>query len=268
MAAQDKEDELDPVDQLIAAADDSADKARPLDFVRAKVRALKQENKKLRERVADLEQTLSIVQTAQEWSAGKGMTPEQIEKMKEIKALLEQAKKAKEELNNFSNVGRAAMYDKLRSTKFQLKKEREEKLQMKARLVHVFDHARQIRDQHQELVQKHQLDQEHWHEIVRNMKERHKRTLQKLHGEGAALAADRQEQYSQFGEQVMQDLTALQQHLREVKQETVGDVLIQGVGVDEDPGFTIAETGEEVSGEEDPDGEEDDPRGDDAQPPS
>ena len=74
---------------------------RPLDFVRAKVSELKKENKKLKDRrpsvlaasvaachfsdgeahsfiaylhgrVADLEQTLSIVQTAQEWTLGKG----------------------------------------------------------------------------------------------------------------------------------------------------------------------------------------------------
>merc|ERR1719230_512016 len=131
------EDMSDPVDVLLAMTEDPArGKARTLDFVRVKFKTLKSENKRLRDRVADLEQTLSIVQTAQEWTVGKGMTPEQAEKMREIKSLLEQAKQARADMQNFSTNSKAALYEKLRSTKIQLKKEREEKAQMKERLLH------------------------------------------------------------------------------------------------------------------------------------
>merc|ERR1740117_759287 len=72
--------------------DNQRGQKRTLDFVRIKFKEIKSENKRLRERVSDLEQTLSIVQTAQEWTMGKGMTQEQADKMREIKGLLEQAK--------------------------------------------------------------------------------------------------------------------------------------------------------------------------------
>merc|ERR1711904_611594 len=107
-----------------------------LDFVRQKFKTVKSENRRLRERVADLEQTLSIVQTAQEWTTGKGMTQEQAEKMREIKLLLEQAKQARVDMHNFSQNSKAAMYEKLRATKVSLRKEREEKGEMKERLLH------------------------------------------------------------------------------------------------------------------------------------
>merc|ERR1719401_2137733 len=88
------EDMRDPVDMLLAMTEDpTKGQARPLDFVRSKFKDMKSENKRLRERVTDLEQTLSIVQTAQEWTLGKGMTQEQAEKMREIKALLEQVRR-------------------------------------------------------------------------------------------------------------------------------------------------------------------------------
>eukprot|EP00913_Durusdinium_trenchii_P016881 g15871.t1 len=127
-------DPPDPVDLLIAHthADQAVNLgARPLDFVRAKMSELKKENSKLKSRVADLEQTLSIVQTAQEWTMGKGMTQEQAARMQEIKALLEQAKKAREEMQNFSSASRAALYEKLRTCKAMLRRERQEKLEMK-----------------------------------------------------------------------------------------------------------------------------------------
>merc|ERR1719476_716102 len=98
-------DPPDPLDLLIAHTEDVGPRGpRPLDFVRAKFAELKRDNKRLRDRVADLEQTLSIVQTAQEWTVGKGMTPEQ-------------AKKAREDLQNFSGSSRQALYEKLRACK-------------------------------------------------------------------------------------------------------------------------------------------------------
>merc|ERR1719421_1808235 len=146
------EDMSDPVDVLLAMTDDPLrGKPRTLDFVRVKFKDMKTENKRLRERVADLEQTLSIVQTAQEWTMGKGMTPEQAEKMREIKNLLEQAKQARAEMQNFSTNSKAALYERLRSTKIQLKKEREEKREMKERLLHAFSRARDLKDHHAQM---------------------------------------------------------------------------------------------------------------------
>lgn len=220
----------DPVDALLAHQEEQSgpgSKGRPLDFVRLKMRSLKQENKKLRDRVQDLEQTLSIVQTAQEWTLGKGMTQEQSEKMKEIKHLLEQAKKAREDMHNFSNVGRAALYEKLRSTKLQLKKEREDKAEMRQRLVHAFEHARLIKEQHKQVSEQQLSDRQQFQDTIRNIKERHRVQLARLHGDETVQAIDRQEQFSNFGEQVMQELSALQQHLHDVKQGTVDTVLLE-----------------------------------------
>lgn len=222
-------DPPDPLDLLIAHTEDGVvRKSRPLDFVRAKFHEMKKENKRLRERVADLEQTLSIVQTAQEWTIGKGMTPEQRDKMREIKALLEQAKKAREEIQNFSGASRQALYEKLRSCKAALKKEREEKRDMKDRLLHAFDHARAIKEQHRKLAQQRIEEQERWQDVIRDMKERHRRELRRLQGDGAVMEADRQDKLSHFGEQVLDGLSALQQHLRDVRQETVDSVILEG----------------------------------------
>lgn len=229
-------DPPDPVDILIAhtaSQEPSGQKSRPLDFVRAKFQELKRENSRLKERVADLEQTLSIVQTAQEWSMGKGMTLEQAEKMREIKALLEQAKKAREELNNFSSASRAGLFEKLRACKAALKREREEKREMKDRLLHAFDHARAIRDKHHRLVQQRQDENDKWQEVLRDVKERHRRELRRLQGDEAAMASDRTDQLSHFGEQVIGELTRLQQHLREVRQETVDAVILEGDDFDD-----------------------------------
>jgi len=146
------EDMSDPVDVLLALTEDpQKGKARTLDFVRVKFKDLKSENKRLRERVSELEQTLSIVQTAQEWTMGKGMTQEQAEKMREIKTLLEQAKQARLEMQNFSTNSKAALYEKLRSAKISLKKERQEKLEMRERLLHAFDRARVLKEHYAQM---------------------------------------------------------------------------------------------------------------------
>mmetsp|Transcript_52318 Transcript_52318/g.167771 ORF Transcript_52318/g.167771 Transcript_52318/m.167771 type:complete len:310 (-) Transcript_52318:111-1040(-) len=222
-------DPPDPVDLLIAHTEDSTGrKPRPLDFVRAKFQEMKKENKRLKERVLDLEQTLSIVQTAQEWSVSKKMTPEQAEKMREIKGLLEQAKKAREDIQKFSDTSRATLYDKLRACKNALRREREEKREMKERLMHAFDCARSIREQHRQLAQQRLEEQEQWQQQVSEMKERHRRELRRLQGDGAAMEADRQDKLSHFGEQVIGELSALQQHIHEVQQETVSNIILEG----------------------------------------
>jgi len=241
-------DPPDPVDLLIAhASHDASDGARPLDFVRGKFQDLKKENARLRERVSDLEQTLSIVQTAQEWAMGKGMTPEQAEKMREIKALLEQAKRAREEIQHFSSNSKTTLYEKLRTCKIALKKEREEKRDMKDRLMQVFEHTREVKRQHQELTQQRTEEHERWHEVVRDMKDRHRRELRRLQGDGAAMEADRQDQLSHFGEQVIGELGNLQQHVRRVREETVDLVDPAGEEVPDDYGASA--TGGDFGGD-------------------
>jgi len=175
-----------------------------------------------------LEQTLSIVQTAQEWTVGKGMTQEQKEKMMEIRALLEQAKKARADIQNFSEVSKQSIYEKLRVCKAALKRERQEKQEMKDRLLHAFDHARAIKEAHRKLSQQRLDEQEQWTDLVRDMKERHHRELRRLKGDGAVMEADRQDQLSHFGEQVIDGLNALQQHIHEVRQQTVDTVILEG----------------------------------------
>jgi len=230
------EDMSDPVDVLLAMTEDpTKGKARSLDFVRLKFKAVKTENKRLRERVSELEQTLSIVQTAQEWTMGKGMTQEQAEKMREIKALLEQAKQARADMQNFSTNSKAALYEKLRSTKIALKKEREEKREMKERLIHAFDRARVIKENHAQMQEQANEERKSWEATVQNLRDRHKRELMRLQGEGAVMQADRQEQLSYFGEQVVQDLSQLQLYLREVRAKTVDNIMLEPEDANEEP---------------------------------
>jgi hypothetical protein len=222
------EDMSDPVDVLLALTEDPLKgKARTLDFVRIKFKDMKSENKRLRERVSDLEQTLSIVQTAQEWTMGKGMTQDQAEKMREIKTLLEQAKQARVDMQNFSANSKSALYEKLRSAKVALKKEREEKREMKERLLHAFDRARVIKEHHAQSQEQMEEERRSWQATVQSLRDRHKRELMRLQGEGAVMQADRQEQFSYFGEQVVQDLQQLQMHLREVRAKTVDNIMIE-----------------------------------------
>jgi len=228
-------DPPDPVDLLIAHthADQAVNLgARPLDFVRAKMSELKKDNSKLKSRVADLEQTLSIVQTAQEWTLGKGMTQEQATRMQEIKALLEQAKKAREEMQNFSSASRAALYEKLRTCKAMLRRERQEKVEMKDRLMHAFDHARAHRDAYRRLKQQRDDENERWQQAWKETKERHRLELRRLHGDPAAMQSDRQDQFGYYGERVLDDLLALQQHLRSVKERTVDTVVLDGEDIE------------------------------------
>jgi len=222
------EDMSDPVDVLLAmTGDPDRNQSRTLDFVRVKFRDMKSENKRLRERVADLEQTLSIVQTAQEWTLGKGMTQEQADKMREIKALLEQAKMARADMQNFSTNSKAALYEKLRSAKIMLKKEKQEKLEMKERLLHAFDRARVLKEQYAQAQEQTENERKSWQATVQSLRDRHKRELMRLQGEGAVMQADRQEQFSYFGEQVVEDLQQMQMYLREVRTKTVDNIMIE-----------------------------------------
>merc|ERR1719189_537375 len=99
---------------------------------------------------------------------------------------------------------------------------------MKQRLVDAFDHARDIRKQYQQLSQQRQAEQEKWQDIVRDMKERHRRELRRLQGDGAVMESDRNDELSYFGEQVIDGLSSLQQHLSSLRHETVDTVILEG----------------------------------------
>jgi len=218
----------DPIDNLIPVTKEAHNGPRALDFVRARFRTLRTENAQLRARVEDLEQTLSIVQTAQEWATGT-MTQEQQQKMHDIRSLLEQAKRAREDATNFTSVGKQAMYEKLRITKNALKKERDDKREMKERLVHAFDRARVIKEQHQRVCEERVQEREGWQELLRTMKERHRQELRKMKDAGGAFPeGERNQQASKFEERMMEELSALQHHLDQVKQETVDGVILEG----------------------------------------
>merc|ERR1712048_1216114 len=95
------------------------------------------------------------------------------------------------------------------------------------------DHARAIKEEHQRLAQQRKEEQERWQDLIRDMKERHRRELRRLQGDAAVMESDRQDQLSHFGEQVIGELTALQQHLHDVRQETVDAVIMEGDEFDE-----------------------------------
>jgi len=224
-------DPPDPTDLLLAHSKEGLPGGpRPLDFVREKLRGLKAENARLHERVQDLEQTLSIVQTAQEWSVGKGMTKEQIDKMNEIKLLLEQAKKAKEEIATFSSSSRQNLYEKLRSCKLALRKEREEKREMRTRLVGAFESVRRMRAVAEKVEQQRATDQARWQEDIRGLKEKHLKEMRRL-SSGAMASSAHSDQLTQFNEQMIGELTAMQQHIHVVKEDTIDAVVLEGDSV-------------------------------------
>lgn len=129
---------VDAIDMLLAATgggDDKKDASRVLDFVRKKFQRVASEKQELEERVKDLEHSLEIIQTAQAWSLGNGVSVEKAQKIKEVTSLLMQAKKARQDALNFSKIGKGALFEKLRSYKNQLNKEKREKMEMRERLV-------------------------------------------------------------------------------------------------------------------------------------
>merc|ERR1712211_56298 len=85
-----------------------------------------------------------------------------------------------------------------------------------------------IKEADRKVSQQRISEQEKWQDIVRDMKERHRRELRRLQGDGAVMEADRHDQLSHFGEQVIDGLSALQQHLHDVRQEIVDSVIFEG----------------------------------------
>ncbi|KAF4745018.1 hypothetical protein FOZ63_012676 [Perkinsus olseni] len=273
--------ERDPLAQAVTATASlytaSGVPRRSLDFVRAKVAALRRENEELLDRVEELESTLRIVQTvvaraaglderavkrevpelqvdasflsidhlprcsvsgkswpwsvdAQSWAITAatngegdegGWTVEQARKMKEVTLLLMQAKQAKEEALNFTKAGKGQLYEKVRSLKAQLAREREEKLMMKQRLGKVFAQAAEIRKANKDMRERMAGERAQWQRLVRRLKESHMENMQQLRqeiGEQSVHAVERVRQLNQFGERVMSELTELQEHLALVRQ--------------------------------------------------
>lgn len=232
-----EEPELDPVEALqCSIGAQAAAPPRTLDFVRVKFRALKAENKALKERVADLETTLSIVQTAQQWSMSNSMTPEQAQKVKEVTSLLQQAKQAKEEAASFSKVGRAELYEKLRTCKDALRREREQNRDMKERLMHAFRHGKTIKEQHHALGAKHAREREGWQALINELRDRHRTEVARFRQNiasggaggggpgGGSAGVDRS--LANFSSNVMDDLSELQKHLNSVKEEAAANPMV------------------------------------------
>ena len=96
------------------------------------------------------------------------------------------------------------------------------------RLMHAFDHARAHRDAYRRLKQQRDDENERWQQAWKETKERHRLELRRLHGDPAAMQSDRQDQFSYYGERVLDDLLALQKHLRDVKERTVDTVVLDG----------------------------------------
>ena len=94
--------------------------------------------------------------------------------------------------------------------------------------MHAFDHARAHRDAYRRLKQQRDDENERWQQAWKETKERHRLELRRLHGDPAAMQSDRQDQFSYYGERVLDDLLALQKHLSDVKERTVDTVVLDG----------------------------------------
>merc|ERR1712112_56888 len=186
----------------------------------------KMENRAFKQRIGDMEQTLAILQTAQNYGAASGNIPGE-QKMKEVALLLLEAKKAKEEAMDFAKVGKPALYEKLRVYKNMLHRERLEKREMKERLKNAFDNLKHLKEQYTQRDAKRKQERETWQTIVRKLKAEHAREIQRLQeefGQSSSVKDDRARQLGQFGERVMHELQQLQVHLDLVKKETVDKV--------------------------------------------
>jgi hypothetical protein len=196
---------------------------RALDFVRAKVGGLSDENERLKNRLADLESTLAIVQTAQKWSEENTMTPEQAAKVKEVTALIMEARTARQEAQNFSKVGKGGLVEELKALKNQLRAERDEKRQMKERLKATFVHAKQLKADHAAAVERDEAEIAYWRKTLRKVQDRHRdevEALQTAVGAQAQHAQLRMDQVNQFGSRVMSELSDLHENLKGTNTET------------------------------------------------
>lgn len=218
----------DAIDSLLARTGGApSSERRLLDFVRRKFQKLQQEKKELEERVKDQEHSLEIIQTAQAWSLGNQISHGQAQKIKEVTSLLLQAKKARQDALNFSKIGKGALFEKLRVYKNMLQKERQEKKEMRERLVQAFEQAKFIKEKNKQLVDKRKKEREIWQQMIRQMRDKHYREFDKLKkelGEHDVQRHEKMRQLGNFGEKVMKELHNLQEHLNYVKAETIENV--------------------------------------------
>ena len=140
----------------------AVDKDRPLDFIRERMAELKHRNFELENRCADLEHTLSIVQTAQSWSRGNAMTSDQAQKLFDVTRLLMQVTKAKKEALSFSQAGKGQLNEKIVHYKHVAKQERSEKKEMRERLQLAFRQSNEMRKKYASLKHKYETEQEGW----------------------------------------------------------------------------------------------------------
>merc|ERR550514_2241014 len=171
------------------------------------------------------------------------MSSEQAAKVKEVTALLMEAKAARAEALNFSKVGKGALYEQIRQHKLLLRKERQEKREMKQRLINAFEHSKKIKDQHQHLLDKVEKERLGWRRLIRKVQDRHREEIALLQvkvGSQSEAAQERMRQVNEFGERVMQELTSLQDHLQGVKEDAGGGLM--GEHSDEDPNSPPSQT--------------------------
>lgn len=220
-------EELDAIDSLGAIVQEPSGEPL-LQFVRDKVNTLQSEKKHFQDRCADLEHTLSIVQTAQSWSQGNVMTQEQAQKVKEMTMLLMQAKQAKEEAMSYSQVGPANLENKIRNYKNALRRERQEKKDMRERLVNAFAQAKKIKENSQRQAERHARERQAMGEHMRKMRANHERAMFDLRADivGQMSASQgRMEHWNEFAGGVMNELHSLQEQLEEVKEEGEDTIL-------------------------------------------
>lgn len=158
------------------------------------------------------------------------MTPEQAAKVKEVTALIMEARTARQEAMNFSKVGKGGLVEELKFTKMELKKERREKKEMKQRLQSAFAHSKNLKESHAGNVERHKIEREGWRKLLRKMQDRHADevlALKEAVNTQTVTAQQRMVQVNEFGERVMKELTMLQEQLHGKEAETK-DLLASG----------------------------------------
>jgi hypothetical protein len=235
---------LDPIDHLRASAKfGPTGDGKIMDFIRKKVNTLSAENKDLKQRIADVEATLSVVQTAQQWSEENFMSAEQAAKVKEVTNLILEARQAREEALTFSKVGKGALAEQIRQYKTELKKERQSKREMKQRLLHAFNQARVLKEEHAAFLEKQQEERLGRDKLLHKVRERHRAEMEQLEravAKQTEKTQKRMEQVTSFGERVMADLNELQEQMRIVREEQY-EPLTEEDDDDDQGGFFITQ---------------------------
>ncbi|CEM40127.1 unnamed protein product [Vitrella brassicaformis CCMP3155] len=192
-----------------------------LDFVRQKVSSLKSENTSLRERVEDLELTLGIIQTTDALSPDgeKGSPKVDPAQAQSLANLLMQAQQARTEALTFLKVdGKLGLAESLRASKQQLKRERAEKQQLRARLQAAQKENERLREDNQRIRTKIFHERKSFADVVNRMKSDHDKEMlmsRRLEEDKTSRA----EQMSLLGTRIVEELISLKRHLDEAQQQ-------------------------------------------------